>query len=103
MCCLICWERGPNLPSDFKREFDRSPDVRRVVMYYIEVLLIQYQQSVLCHALHAVEARVARWLVTMSDRPDSSTLLLTQEFLAEILGVAHTTVTSAARTLQSAN
>jgi CRP-like cAMP-binding protein len=78
-------------PSDFKREFDRSPDARRVVMYYIEVLLIQYQQSVLCHALHPVEARVARWLVTMSDRADSSTLFLTQEFLAEILGVARTT------------
>ena len=88
---------------DFKKEFDRSPQVRLVVMYYIEAVLTQYQQSVLCSTLHPMEDRLARWLLTMCDRADSSSLLLTQEFLAEILGVARTTVTSAARALQTAN
>ncbi len=89
--------------SDFKKEFDRSPHVRRVVMYYIEAVLIQYQQSVLCGTLHPVEERLARWLLIMHDGANSNALLLTQDFLAEILGVARTTVTVAARKLQSAN
>jgi CRP-like cAMP-binding protein len=88
---------------DFKKEFDRSPQARRVVMYYIEALLIQYQQSVLCGTLHTVEERLARWLLVMHDGANSNALLLMQDFLAEILGVARTTVTSAARKLRSKN
>ena len=67
----------------------------------IEALLIQVQQSVLCNALHPVESRLSRWLLLMQDRADTDTLPLTQEFLAGMLGVNRTTVTSAARHLQS--
>jgi CRP-like cAMP-binding protein len=88
--------------SEFKKEFDRSPHVRQVAIAYIEALLIQMQQSTLCGTLHAVENRLARWLLVMQDRADSDALPLTQEFLAEMLGVSRTTVSSAARTLQSA-
>jgi CRP-like cAMP-binding protein len=88
--------------SDFKQEFERSPNLRRIVMGYTEALMIQFHQSVLCSALHPAEERLARWLLTMHDGAESNTLLLTQEFLAQILGVARTTVTKAARTLQSA-
>jgi CRP-like cAMP-binding protein len=76
--------------------------VRQVAIAYIEALLIQMQQSTLCGTLHAVENRLARWLLVMQDRADSDALPLTQEFLAEMLGVSRTTVSSAARTLQSA-
>jgi CRP-like cAMP-binding protein len=89
--------------TDFKKEFERSFLVRRVVMSYVEALLIQVQQSVVCANLHPVEARLARWLLMMRDRADSNTLPFTQDFLAEILGVARTTVTVAARTLRSNN
>jgi CRP-like cAMP-binding protein len=91
------------LALDFKREFDHDPYVREVVMRYIEALLIQFQQSTLCSTLHPARCRLARWLLTMNDRADSSTLLLTQEFLAEMLGLSRTTVTSAARSLQAAS
>jgi CRP-like cAMP-binding protein len=87
--------------ADFKKEFDRSAHVRAIVMGYIEALLIQVQQSVLCNALHPVESRLSRWLLLMQDRADTDTLPLTQEFLAGMLGVNRTTVTSAARHLQS--
>jgi hypothetical protein len=90
------------LASDFKREFDRDLYVRQVVMRYIEALLIQFQQSTLCSTLHPARRRLARWLLTMRDRADSSSLFLTQEFLAEMLGLSRTTVTSAARSLQAA-
>jgi CRP-like cAMP-binding protein len=91
------------LASDFKKEFNRNPYVRHVVLSYLEALLIQCQQSTLCGTLHKVENRLARWLLVMRDRADSNTLPLAQEFLAEMLGVSRTTVSAAARSLQSAN
>jgi CRP-like cAMP-binding protein len=89
--------------THFKKEFDRSFAVRRVVLSYVEALLIQVQQSVVCANLHPVEERLARWLLMMRDRADSNTLPLTQDFLTEILGVTRTTVTLAARTLRSSD
>ena len=55
-----------------------------------------------CNALHSVEARFCRWLLSCDDRIDSSTVALTQEFLADMLGVQRTTVTVVARALQAA-
>lgn len=91
------------LASDFKKEFNRNPHVQRIVMSYVEALMIQFQQSTLCGTLHNVENRLARWLLVMRDRSNSDTLPLTQEFLAEMLGVSRTTVSAAARSLQSAD
>jgi CRP-like cAMP-binding protein len=54
-----------------------------------------------CNALHSVEARFCRWLLACHDRISSDTLALTQEFLADMLGVQRTTVTAVARSLQS--
>jgi CRP-like cAMP-binding protein len=90
------------LASLLRQELDRSPQARAATMNYLEALILQIQQSALCNALHAVEARLCRWLLMMYDRADRNRLPLTQEFLAGILGASRTTVTSAARTLQSA-
>jgi hypothetical protein len=87
--------------SEFKKEFDRSPLVRRVVLSYIEALLVQVQQSVLCGTLHPIQSRLARFLLIMQDRAGTNTLALTQEFLANVLGVNRTTLTVAAGALQS--
>ena len=57
-------------------------------------------QSVACNALHSVEARFCRWLLTCHDRISSDRVALTQEFLADMLGVQRTTVTAVARSLQ---
>ena len=57
-------------------------------------------QSAACNALHSVEARFARWLLTCHDRISSDRIALTQEFLADMLGVQRTTVTAVARSLQ---
>jgi hypothetical protein len=93
-------ERVP--ASRLKQEFDRNPQAHFAAMSYLEALFAQIQQSVLCNALHAVEARLCRWLLMMHDRADRNRLPLTQEFLAGILGASRTTVTSAARALQEA-
>ena len=53
-----------------------------------------------CNALHAIDARLCRWLLTTHDRVDSDEIALTQEYLAEMLGVQRTTVSGVARVLQ---
>jgi CRP-like cAMP-binding protein len=55
---------------------------------------------VACNALHSVEARFCRWLLTCHDRISTDTVAVTQEFLADMLGVQRTTVTAVARSLQ---
>jgi len=76
--------------------------LRNLVVRYNDVLIMQIQQSVACNALHAMEARLCRWLLQTHDCIEGDTVPLTQEFLAQMLGVRRTTVTIAARLLQSA-
>lgn len=80
----------------------QSQAVRGLIVGYNDLQLGQVQQAVACNALHDVEARLCRWLLEARDRVGSDTLTLTQEFLAETLGVRRTTVTLIARMLQSA-
>ncbi|MDZ4375030.1 MAG: Crp/Fnr family transcriptional regulator [Phenylobacterium sp.] len=67
---------------------------------YADALLAQIMQSVACNALHTVEARCCRWLLATHDRAGDGMIHLTQESLAEMLGVQRTTVTAVTRTLQ---
>lgn len=79
------------------------PQIRELLLSYVRFFLVQALQSVACNSLHAVEERCARWLLMAHDRADNTdTLYLTQEFLAEVLGVHRPSVTIVARTLQTA-
>jgi CRP-like cAMP-binding protein len=69
---------------------------------YNEVLLAQARITAACNALHAVEARFCRWLLQSADRAESDTVVLTHEFLAEMLGVRRTSVTEVASKIQAA-
>lgn len=80
----------------------RSPALRGLVDRHTDCLFAHAAQSVACNALHSVEARFCRWLLCCHDRIDSDRVSLTQEFLADMLGVQRTTVTVVARTLQAA-
>jgi CRP-like cAMP-binding protein len=79
----------------------QSPFLRDFIVRYQEMLLHQAQQSTACNALHEARPRLCRWLLQTRDRLDSDTVALTQEFLAQMLGVRRTTVTELARGLQS--
>ena len=68
---------------------------------YADALLAQMMQSVACNALHSIEARCSRWLLSTQDRVGQSVIPLTQEALAEMLGVQRTTVTAVAQALQA--
>jgi CRP-like cAMP-binding protein len=79
----------------------RSSHVRDVFCRYADALLAQIMQSVACNAAHPLEARLCRWLLTTQDRSGGEELPLTQEYLAEMLGVQRTTVSGVARGLQA--
>lgn len=79
---------------------ERSSVIRDLFNRYADTLLAQTLQSVACNALHSLDARLCRWLLTTHDRVDSDEIALTQEYLAEMLGVQRTTVSGVARVLQ---
>jgi CRP-like cAMP-binding protein len=81
--------------------WSRSAALRDLVDRHNEAMFGHAIQSVACNALHAVEARFCRWLLSCHDRLDSNTISLTQEFLADMLGVQRTTVTAVAGSLQT--
>ncbi|HEY0312921.1 MAG TPA: Crp/Fnr family transcriptional regulator [Allosphingosinicella sp.] len=78
----------------------RSPHIRELFARYSDALLAQVMQSVACNAFHPLEARCCRWLLTAQDRAGGETIPLTQEYLAEMLGVQRTTVSAVASALQ---
>jgi len=93
--------RASRLRADLLHEaWEKSPHIRSLVDRHNEALYGHAVQSVACNALHSVEARFCRWLLTCHDRISSDTVALTQEFLADMLGVQRTTVTAVARALQ---
>lgn len=86
--------------SQLHEAWEKSAKIREMVDMHTEALFGHAVQSVACNALHSVEARFCRWLLTCHDRIASDTVALTQEFLADMLGVQRTTVTAVARALQ---
>jgi CRP-like cAMP-binding protein len=86
----------------FRQAAEESHEIRNIIVRYGEMLLIQVQQTAACNALHAVEARLSRWLLQARDRLDGNTIGLTHEFLSQMLGVRRTTVTVIASMLQEA-
>ena len=75
--------------------------VRDLFARYADALLAQVCQSVVCNAYHSMHQRLARWLLTTHDRVGGNDLPLTQEYLAQMLGVHRSTVIRVARLLQN--
>jgi len=88
--------------EDFARVVSEDPAIKDIITQYTEVLWVEAQQVAACNTLHSAEARLARWLLQTQDRVRSDTILLTQEFLSQMLGVRRTTVTLVARAFQKA-
>ncbi|OJU11462.1 MAG: Crp/Fnr family transcriptional regulator [Caulobacterales bacterium 68-7] len=77
----------------------QSPRLGDVFSRYSDILAAQMMQSVACNALHSLEQRCSRWLLATHDRAGADLIHLTQESLAEMLGVQRTSVTAVARQL----
>jgi CRP-like cAMP-binding protein len=91
------------LSPDALRTFaDEFTPFRSILIRHEQVLLAQAQQSAACNASHSVESRMCRWLLRIRDLTQSDEMKLTQEFLAQMLGVGRTSVSLVAGTLQNA-
>lgn len=85
-----------------KTEFSRGGELQRMLLLYTQALFSQVAQSVACNRHHKIEQRLARWLLTVQEQVQSEELLLTQEFIAQMLGTRRSGVTVAAMSLQQA-
>jgi CRP-like cAMP-binding protein len=89
------------LASQLRTAAVSSKPIVELCIRYNEVLLDHARITAACNALHHAEARFCRWLLQARDRAESNTILLTQEFLSEMLGVRRTSVTDVASKMQA--
>jgi len=86
----------------FTRAMESMPSFRSLMYAYVHAFLEQVMVSVACNGAHSLKQRLARWLLMMCDRSDDDTLPITQDLLAEMLGVQRPTITNAAQELERA-
>ena len=83
-----------------KQEFDRSDVLQRLLLRYTQALLTQMAQTAVCNRHHSLDQQLCRWLLLSLDRLVSNELVMTQELIANMLGVRREGVTEAALKLQ---
>ena len=89
-------------PDTLRQIADEYPSLRSLLIRHEQVVFAQAQQSAGCNASHTTEARMCRWLLRIRDLNQNDVMRLTQEFLAQMLGVRRTSVSLVAGTLQKA-
>ena len=80
---------------------ERNSATRVLMLHYVHAFFNQVAQSAACNHFHLIDQRCCRWLLMTHDRVQSDDFLLTQEFLAMMLGVRRTSVTASANRLKS--
>ena len=94
---------GYRLRADFlKNEFERGGELQHLLLRYTQALITQMTQTAVCNRHHTVEQQLCRWLLLSLDRLSSNELHMTQELIANMLGVRREGVTEAAGHLQKA-
>ena len=86
--------------SRLKREFNDDADMRVLMLRYTQALITQMAQTAVCNRHHSIDQQLCRWLLLSLDRIPSRTLTMTQELIANMLGVRREGVTEAACKLQ---
>ena len=83
-------------------EFRRAGTLQRILLRYTQSLIAQMSQTAVCNRLHSVEQQLCRWLLLSHDRLPSNELVMTQELIADMLGVRREAVSHQASLLQDA-
>jgi CRP-like cAMP-binding protein len=83
-----------------QEEFSQGGMFQRLLLRYTQALMTQMSQTAVCNRLHTVEQQLCRWLLLSRDRLDTDELVMTQELIANMLGVRREGVTHAAGRLQ---
>ncbi|MGB5082876.1 MAG: Crp/Fnr family transcriptional regulator [Burkholderiales bacterium] len=84
-----------------KKEFERGGDLQHLLLRYTQALITQMTQTAVCNRHHAVDQQLCRWLLLSLDRLAAHELVMTQELIANMLGVRREGVTDAAGKLQA--
>lgn len=84
-----------------KEEFSRSSPVLHLMLRYTQALITQMAQTAVCNRHHSLDQQLCRWLLLSLDRLQGNELVMTQELIANMLGVRREGVTEAALRLQS--
>jgi CRP-like cAMP-binding protein len=93
--------QGYRLPrNDLERALNRHGDLLNLLLRYTQALLTQMAQIAVCNRHHSLDQRLCRWLLGSLDRLSSNNLIITQDLIANILGVRREGVTEAAGNLQ---
>jgi CRP-like cAMP-binding protein len=85
-----------------KKEFARGGALQNVLLRYMNALITQMGQTAVCNGHHSIEQRMCRWMLLSLDRISSNELRMTQQQIADILGVRRESVTETATRLQDA-
>jgi CRP-like cAMP-binding protein len=85
-----------------KEEFSRAGEMQHLLLRYTQALLTQMSQTAVCNRHHSVDQQLCRWLLLSMDRLPTNQLTMTQELIANMLGVRREGVTEAAGKLQAA-
>jgi CRP-like cAMP-binding protein len=83
-------------------EFGRGGPLHGLLLRYTQALITQMAQTAVCNRHHTVDQQLCRWLLLSLDRLDSNEILMTQQLIADMLGVSRGGVTEAAGKLQAA-
>jgi CRP-like cAMP-binding protein len=87
--------------SALKNEFERHGELQHLLLRYTQALITQMSQTAVCNRHHSVEQQLCRWLLLSLDRLSTNELTMTQELIANMLGVRREGVTEAAGKLQA--
>jgi CRP-like cAMP-binding protein len=85
-----------------KREFEAGGPLQHLLLRYTQALITQMAQTAVCNRHHSIEQQLCRWLLLSADRLPTNVLTMTQELIANMLGVRREGVTEAAGKLQDA-
>jgi CRP-like cAMP-binding protein len=85
-----------------KQEFNRTGPVLHLLLRYTQALITQMAQTAVCNRHHSLDQQLCRWLLLSLDRLEGNDLMMTQELIANMLGVRREGVTESALKLQSA-
>jgi CRP-like cAMP-binding protein len=88
--------------KQLKHEFEQGGALQHLVLRYTQALITQMAQTAVCNRHHSVEQQLCRWLLLSADRLPTNELKMTQELIANMLGVRREGVTEAAGKLQDA-
>ena len=86
--------------QELKQEFTRATSLQNLLLRYTQALPTQMAQTAVCNRHHSVDQQLCRWLLLSLDRLDGNELTMTQELIANMLGVRREGVTQAAGKLQ---